>query len=143
MPGTASARWRLAVWQRALGGDLAPDPGGQVLHQVADEDDATRDPFRAQVRDRRRRRGEEPVGQVVGDDPVDLLGHPSIEAAEASLDVGERNAELGRHECAGQGRVRVAVDQDDVGHRGSTIDSRPVSIAAVCSACEPPPTPRL
>ena len=54
-------------------------------------------------------RHEQEVRQEVRDPPVDLLGHRVVEGAEAGLDVGHRQADLGRHERRGNGRVDVAV----------------------------------
>ena len=96
-----------------------------------------RDPLGAQVLDRGRRRREEPARQVVGDDPVDLLGHPPIEAAQAGLDVRDGQPELGGDQRAGQRRVRVAVDQDGVRPtigRGSAR-GRPASPRSARHAC--------
>ena len=76
--------------------------------------DVCRDPFARQVGDRRRRRGETPASQVVADDPVDLLGHPPVERAQARLDMGERDRRLRRHQRPGQGGIGVAVDEDRV-----------------------------
>ena len=59
----------------------------------------------------RKRRSE----NSVGDDPVDLLGHRAVEAAQAGLDVGDRDAHLGRGQRRGQGRVDVAGDDHEVG----------------------------
>ena len=58
--------------------------------------------------------------EVVGHDPVALLGHARVERAQAGLDVGEpRPAAIGVGELAGddrrgQRRVRVAVDEHAV-----------------------------
>jgi hypothetical protein len=63
---------------------------------------------------------------VVGHDPVPLLRHRRVEGSEAGLDVRQPRPaptdvlDLARHDRAGQGGVRVAVDQHpvrlDVGH---------------------------
>ena len=65
---------------------------------------------------------EQQVRQVIGDDAIDLLRHPAIEAAQPGLDVRERDVELGRRQRRGQRRVGVAVDEHGVGPlaRGST-----------------------
>ena len=58
---------------------------------------------------------------MIGDDAVDLLGHPAVEGPKAGLDVRQADVQLRRHERAGQRRVGVAVDQHPVGlgvHRG-------------------------
>ncbi len=51
------------------------DAGGEVLHQVTDEDDAVVHTLGRQVGHGRRRRCEQPARQMVGDDAVDLLRH--------------------------------------------------------------------
>ena len=51
---------------------------------------------------------------MVGDDPVDLLRHRAVEAAQARLDVADREPEPLGAERRGEGRVDVARDQDEV-----------------------------
>ena len=83
----------------------------RVDHRVADEMHALiRDALRAQVLDRLLGVQEEILGELVGDDPVDLLGHRAVEGAQARLQVGDRDAELDGHERRGQRRVDVARD---------------------------------
>ena len=72
-----------------------------------------RDALRPEVVERLRAGGEAEVGQDVGDPPVDLLGHGHVEASEPSLDVGEGQTQLARHERRREGRVHVAVDGDE------------------------------
>ena len=52
---------------------------------------------------------------MIDQDAIDLLGHAAVEAPEPGLHVGHGQMELGRRQRAGQGRVRVAVDDDGVG----------------------------
>ena len=97
-----------------------PDPLLQrhqgVDHRVADHVHAlVGDPLAAQVGDRLGAVEEEPLGKAVGDDPVDLLGHGAIEAAQPRLDMGDRNLHLDRGQHGGQGRVDVAGDHHQVG----------------------------
>ena len=54
------------------------------------------DALAAQVLVRVRARREQEVGERVGDEPIDLLGHRAVEGAEARLDVGDADAELRR-----------------------------------------------
>jgi hypothetical protein len=61
------------------------------------------------------RGGEEVVGDVVRDYPVDLLGHRPVEAPEAGLDVADPDVELCGRESPGHDGVGVALDEDDVG----------------------------
>ena len=46
--------------------------------------------------------GIEPVGQVVDHNAIELLGHRPIAAAQASLNVADRNRALGRPQGAGE-----------------------------------------
>ena len=61
------------------------------------------------------RRRQEQVGEPVGLDPVVLLGHVVAVGAQPRLDVHERDAGRDRGAGAGERRVRVAADDDDVG----------------------------
>jgi hypothetical protein len=117
--------------ERELAG-LDPEPGGRpggaeavlesnkrVDHRVADEvHPGLGDPLGPQVYDRLIGMQEEQLGELVGDDPVDLLGHGAVEAAQAGLDVGDRDAHLDRGQHRRQGRVDVARDEDEVGLLG-------------------------
>ena len=93
---------------------LLGDAGGQVLHQVADLDDTLRDPLGRKVGHGGRRRHEQPPREMVGHDPVDLLGHAPVEASEPRLDVRDRDAQLGRRQRPDQRGVRVAVHEHGV-----------------------------
>ncbi len=97
---------------------LRHEAGGQVLHQVAHQGHPVGDAFPGQVGHRGGRRGEAPPAEVIGHHPVDLLGHRPVEAAQAGFHVGQRQAQLGRRQGAGEGRVGVAVDHHRVGRRG-------------------------
>ncbi len=55
------------------------------------------------------------VGGVVDENPVDLLGHGPVEAAQAGLDVDDGDAELRSGEGAGEGAVGIAEDDDGAG----------------------------
>ena len=63
-------------------------------------------------------RCQQQVGGVIGQDPVDLLGHGPIEGAQARLQVGDGHVELDGGQRPGQRGVRVPVDQDPVGAMG-------------------------
>ena len=97
--------------------DLRCDPSHQVLHHVPDEMDAVSDPLGAQVRDGGRRRRERPAREVIGDDPVRLLGHPPVERPQPGLDVRDRDAESRPRQRAGERRVRVADNEHGIGLR--------------------------
>ena len=76
--------------------------------------DACLDAFASQALDGLGGGAEEVGGDVVGEDAVGLLRQVAVVAAEAGLDVGDGDAELRRGERAGQRRVGVAVDEDEV-----------------------------
>ena len=73
------------------------------------------DPLGGQVRRGLGAVREEEIGHPVGQDPVDLLGHRPVERAQAGLDVGHRDAELGGGQRGGERRVDVAADAHEVG----------------------------
>jgi hypothetical protein len=53
------------------------------------------------------------IGQDVGDDAVDLLGHGPVEAAQAGLHVGQREEPLRGHDGGRERRVDIPVDDDE------------------------------
>jgi hypothetical protein len=57
---------------------------------------------------------EEIVGNGVGEDAINFLGHGAVEAAESGFDVGYGNAELHGSEGNGDGGVDVADHQDEI-----------------------------
>src|SRR5438128_1763255 len=90
-----------------------PQPDEAVDHRVADEmNSLRRNALPQQVVLGLRAVSETPVGDLVDEHPVDLLGHRPIEAAQAGLDVRERELELRRGERSGQRGVHVAGDHD-------------------------------
>ena len=102
------------VHPRTLARDRLEEPG-RVGHDVADH---LRLPFDSLVRERLAGTlvgAEEELCDPVGLDPVALLGHRQVAAAEPRLDVREPDPELRRGLGAGEGRVRVAVDERPVG----------------------------
>ena len=78
---------------------------------------------------------------MIGDDPVVLLGHRAVVAAQPGLDVHERDVARVRRQRAGDGRVRVALDDDHVGRRRSA-NARSSSVVASpsCVPRDAPPT---
>jgi hypothetical protein len=87
----------------------------RVDHRVADVvDRVLRVSLAEQVLARLGRVDEQQLGDGVGHDPVDLLGHRAVEAAQAGLDVADRHVELGRDERGRHRRVHVARHQHDV-----------------------------
>ena len=102
----------------AGGGELVALVEQVVHHHVADVEHRVGGLALAQQVVHARRLGaEEPVGDAVGDEAVDLLGHPHVAAAQAGLHVGHRDAELLGVDGAGQGGVHVAHHQHAVGPR--------------------------
>ena len=100
----------------ARGAEAVLERDQGVDHRVADEVHALLgDALGAQVLDRLVAVQEEVLGELVGDDPVDLLGHRAVEAAQARLDVGDRDPHLRRGQRRRQGRVDVAGDEHQVG----------------------------
>ena len=72
------------------------------------------DAFGGEVARRRVARAQQEVRQVIGDDPVDLLGHAAVEAAQPGLDVSDGHEQLRGRQRTGQRGVRIAVDQEPV-----------------------------
>ncbi len=70
--------------------DRGEDPA-RVGHHVADDVDPPEDAFAPRASARAVVRAEEEPGEAVGLDPVVLLGHREVAAAEPGLDVRERN----------------------------------------------------
>src|SRR5215207_5713008 len=60
---------------------------------------------------------KEQLREMVGDDPVDLLGHRPIEAAEPGFDVPDRDLKARCAERGGEGRVDVAGNEHEIGPR--------------------------
>ena len=59
--------------------------------------------------------GQQRVGEAVDDDAVDLLRRRPVQRAQARLEVGDGDAALRARQRAGQRRVRVAGEHDEVG----------------------------
>ena len=59
--------------------------------------------------------GEQVVGNLIGQDAVDLFGHRAVAAAKARFDVRDLDAALHRDERARERRIHVADDEHDVG----------------------------
>ena len=72
-------------------------------------------PVAAQVRGRVVGGRQQDGRELVGEDPVDLLGHRSIERAQPGLDVRDRDAPLGGDQRGGERRVDVSDHDDEVG----------------------------
>ena len=90
-----------AVGQAELGRDGGGGVGHRVAHgeqdvghDIADDDGPVGQALVGQVRRGDVGGGQEEVGGVVGQDPVDLLGHGPVERAQPRLQVGDRHVEL-------------------------------------------------
>ena len=83
---------------------------------------------------------EQHVRQLIGQHPVDLLRHGAVEASQPGFDMRDRDAHLRGDERAGERRVDIADDEDQVGRPLENADSKPAMTAAVCCAWLPEPT---
>ncbi len=101
-----------------------------VDHRVADVvDPLRRMALVEQVRPRLRRVNEQEIRDRVGDDPVELLRHRPVEAAQPRLDVPDGHLQLRRRDCRRQGRVHITRHQHHIGphlqeHRARAARSR-------------------
>ena len=103
------------LFPRLLGARRVDVREDGVDHRVADEVRQLEvDPLPREVVERALGMDEEDAAQVVGEQPVVLLGHPVVVAAQAGFEVGDRDVELDRGERAGERRVHVAGDDDHV-----------------------------
>jgi hypothetical protein len=100
-PGTIGAR---ALEQQLVDHRVAADVDALVGNALAAQDVP-------RVLGRR----EQVIGQVVREDAVDLLGHAAIVGSQTRLDVPDADAHLVRGERGSEHRVRVALDEHDVG----------------------------
>jgi len=83
-----------------------------VDHQIAGEPNARRvDPFPREIALGVALGGEQEIGELIGQDPVDLLRHAPIVAAQAGLHMHHGDALLGRNEGTSNRRVDVAHHQ--------------------------------
>ena len=111
-----SARLEPQLFERARA--LARDwrePQRRVGHHVADDLGPAGNALDGELLARALVRREEQLGQSVGLDPVALLRHREVAAAQPGLDVCQRHACVHGRKRPGQGRVGVAVDEHPVG----------------------------
>ena len=88
----------------------------RVDHRVAHEADALRrNALSKQVLAGLAARREAEIGQLVGEQTVDLLGHVAVAAAQAGLHVSHGDAELGGAEGGAERRVHVADHHHQIG----------------------------
>ena len=95
------------------------EQAARIRHDVADDVDPAHDALALERPPRAVVRAEEEPREAIGLDSVVLLGHVEIAAAQPRLHVRERDRRVGGGARAGERRVRVAVDEDDVGRLGS------------------------
>ena len=101
--------------QRALAGRTL-EAAQRVDHRVADVADARGvDALAREVLLRLRAVREQQVGEAVGEDAVDLLGHRPVARPQACLEMGDRDVQLRGGERAGERRVDVTGDDHDGG----------------------------
>ena len=100
--------------RRALAGDRR-EPEAGVGHHVTDDVDAAADTLAEQRLARPLIGTEQERGHGVDGDPVVLLGHREVAAAEAGLDVRDGDSGVACRLGARAGRVRVAEDERPVG----------------------------
>ena len=87
-----------------------------VDHDVADPVDLLLvDTFPSQVRVAGRFGGEAPGREGVGHQPVDLLRHRAVARAQARLDVGDGDQQLGGSQAGSKCRVHVPDQEQGVG----------------------------
>ena len=99
--------------------DRWPQQLVRIEHNVADQRDALlRDTLGQEVLVTVVGWRPQHVGDRIGDDPVDLLGHGPVAAAQPRLDVADRDQQLLRRERAGDGRIDIAEDDRHVGALG-------------------------
>jgi hypothetical protein len=59
-------------------------------------------------------RAQQQRADVIGQDPVELLGHVAVERAHARLDVRDWHPRLRARQRTGEGRVGVPVHEQEV-----------------------------
>ena len=95
-------------------GSSPPTSGEQRIdHDVARLNGASEKALGGEVRHRSIVRGEEEIGSMIDKHAVDFLGHGTVEAAKAGLDMDDGDAELGCGEGAGECGIGVAKDDDN------------------------------
>lgn len=100
-----------------MAGSFRPFPvkARGVIHDIPHLLDlGARQALPCQVARRRGGGGEQQVGGMVGQHPVDFLGHPPIEGAQARFHVRQGDMQFDRRQGAGEGGVGIAMDQDPV-----------------------------
>ena len=105
---------RLVGHGKRRAGQRCEEPA-RVGHDVADDVDPAQHSFRFERSFRSVVGAEQEPGEAVGLDPVVLLRHREVAASQPGLDVRERDRRIRCGLRAGERRVRVAVDEHDVG----------------------------
>src|SRR5690606_33016190 len=94
--------------------DRVRDAQAHVGHDVAGDEGALGEALGGEVLAGHLGGGQQQVRGVVGEDAVVLLGHAAVEGAQAGFEVGDLEVHLHGGEGAGEGGVRVAVDEGPV-----------------------------
>ena len=71
-------------------------------------------PLLAKIRHAGRFGNQEHIGNRVGHDPIDLLGHRAVKAPQPGLDVGHGHAQLDCGQRCGHGGVNVPDDHHPI-----------------------------
>jgi hypothetical protein len=85
-----------------------------IEHGIAHPMHALRDVFRRKIAYGRIRGAEQQGCAVVRQHAVVLLRHAAVEGAQAGLDMGNGDVQFAGRQRAGQGRIRIAIDQQKI-----------------------------
>ena len=124
-PSTSAGRWSVTTrYSPRRRPSAAAAPSASIRSDIATSVSiivlptrwilSARDSLSTEVVDRLRRVDEQQVRHRVGDHPVDLLGHRPVKAAQAGLDVADRDAELACDQAGRQRGVDIAWNEHDV-----------------------------
>ena len=108
--------FELVARQRLRAGRRARSVQAQrVHHDIANHVHTLTNSFLRELLSRDLGRREQPRGQMIGQDAVDLFGHAPVEASKPGLHVGHGDVQLRSRQRPGQRGVGVSVDDDGVG----------------------------
>ena len=72
------------------------------------------DALSTKIGDRRLGRAQQQGADVIGQHPIDLLGHASVEGAQSGFEVCDRDLQFSRRQGSGERRCRVARHEHQV-----------------------------
>ena len=108
--------WQAELCAHAIGIEAVQVGEKCVDHGIAHQVDAIcGHPLVREMRDGIGAGAQQEIGEAIGDDAVDLLGHRHVEGPQPRLDVSDRHAELARRDRGSQCGVHVAVHDDHLG----------------------------